>query len=345
MTRYLKLFYFLLWMGTSLAQHTFSIVAVDSVTGEIGSAGATCGDSIIWPGTPGALVISDIIPGVGAIHTQSYYVRGNQLNAHDRMQLGDSPDEIIDWLVDNDAFRDPTFRQYGVVDYNDGQPRSAAYTGINCLDYKDHILGVNYSIQGNILIGEQVLIGMEAGFNNTDACLAEKLMAAMQGAKIIGADMRCLEEKTSSLSAFLRVAQPSDDPDELFLDLNIAGTPDEVEPIDQLQIKYDTWKSKNNYNCSPSTAVSDLNKKTLNKITVYPNPVKDFAHLQFQGISVDRIVIISPKGEQITSKAVSGVEEITISIENYSDGIYIFRCYNQGEMLAAMKVVFAKIPQ
>jgi len=52
------------------AQHTFSIVAVDSLTGEIGSAGATCGDSIVWPGTPGAYLISDVIPGVGAIHNR-----------------------------------------------------------------------------------------------------------------------------------------------------------------------------------------------------------------------------------------------------------------------------------
>ena len=84
---------------TGKSQHTFSIVAVDSITGEIGSAGATCGDSIIWPGTPGALIISDIIPGVGAIHTQSYHNSTNQSNAHNRMVLGDSPQDIITWLA------------------------------------------------------------------------------------------------------------------------------------------------------------------------------------------------------------------------------------------------------
>ena len=48
---------------TYFTQHTFSIVAVDTMTGEIGSAGATCGDSIIWPGT-WAYIISDILPGL-----------------------------------------------------------------------------------------------------------------------------------------------------------------------------------------------------------------------------------------------------------------------------------------
>ena len=55
---------FLLSLSNIYSQHTFSIVAVDTLTGEIGSAGATCGDSIIWPGTPGAYIISDILPGV-----------------------------------------------------------------------------------------------------------------------------------------------------------------------------------------------------------------------------------------------------------------------------------------
>jgi hypothetical protein len=56
---------------TATAQHTFSIVAIDPATGQIGSAGATCGDSVLWPGTPGARIISDVIPDLGAIHTQA----------------------------------------------------------------------------------------------------------------------------------------------------------------------------------------------------------------------------------------------------------------------------------
>ena len=61
-------------------------------------------------------------------------------------------------------------------------------------------------------------------------------MAAMQGANVIGADTRCFDEGTSSLSAFLRVAMPNDHPDTIHLDLNVAGTLPGVEPIDELQI-------------------------------------------------------------------------------------------------------------
>ncbi|MDA8556722.1 DUF1028 domain-containing protein [bacterium] len=49
-------------------------------------------------------------------------------------------------------------RQYGVVDYHNGSSRSAAFTGTSCFDYKNHILGPNYAIQGNILLGQQGLL-------------------------------------------------------------------------------------------------------------------------------------------------------------------------------------------
>ncbi|HOI32111.1 MAG TPA: hypothetical protein PLC47_05045, partial [Bacteroidales bacterium] len=61
------------------AQDTFSIVAVDTITGEVGSAGASCLDNSAITG--GAVIISDIIPGRGAIHTHSYWVSANQINA------------------------------------------------------------------------------------------------------------------------------------------------------------------------------------------------------------------------------------------------------------------------
>jgi len=73
----------------AFSQDTFSIVAVDTVTGEIGSAGASCIDESQIEG--GALIISDVMAGRGAIHTQSYWNATNQQNAHNRMVEGMSP--------------------------------------------------------------------------------------------------------------------------------------------------------------------------------------------------------------------------------------------------------------
>tara|TARA_B110001454_G_scaffold202930_1_gene210408 strand:+ start:141 stop:1016 length:876 start_codon:yes stop_codon:yes gene_type:complete len=211
---------------------TFSIVAVDLSNGQVGSAGASC--------IGGSIIISDIHPGVGAIHTQSYWSGYNQIMASNLMDSGLSPDEIIDYLIENDVNNNPSIRQYGVVDIYEGG-RSAAYTGENCMDYKNHILGTNYAIQGNILLNEQVLMNIENNFNATIGTLSDKLMAALQGANMPGADSRCLDNETSSLSAFIRVAEPFDETDEFFLDLNINNTNNSQEPIDLLQDLYNEW--------------------------------------------------------------------------------------------------------
>ena len=320
------------------SQHTFSIVAVNSITGEIGSAGATCGDSIIWPGTPGALLISDIIPGVGAISTQSYHNATNQSNAHNRMVLGDSPQDIIAWLVANDVSFDPLIRQYGVVDYNGGSPRSAAYTGANCFDYKNHLLGPNYAIQGNILLGQQILDSMESRFNNTEGCLSDKLMATMQGAKVIGADTRCTTEGTSSLSAFLRVAKPTDHPDPLFIDLNIAGTPTGVEPITELQTKYDNWKINNNHDCSPVLSSSELADKNRN-ILVYPNPTHDLITIKGMYNEITKIVVTDVIGNLVFKVDISASKEYTqISLNTLPDGIYFLTLFEKSKVITTKKV-------
>ena len=73
-----------------LSNDTFSIVAVDTLTGQVGSAGASC--------IQGSIIISDIHPGLGAIHTQSYWNASNQDSASSLMEQGYAPQDIIDWL-------------------------------------------------------------------------------------------------------------------------------------------------------------------------------------------------------------------------------------------------------
>jgi len=229
---------YIIYIAFLFNQDTFSIVAVDLETGQVGSAGASC--------IGGSIIISDVHPGLGAIHTQSYWNGVNQNTASNLMSNGLSPLEIIDYLIENDAQSNPSIRQYGIVDMVNGG-RSAAYTGDNCFDYKDHILGQTYSIQGNILLGPEILGNMEYNFLNTEGTLADKLMSSLQGANIPGADSRCLNDNLSSLSAFIRVANPTDDND-LFLDLNVNNVDFisyHIDPIDSLQNLFDDWYINN----------------------------------------------------------------------------------------------------
>lgn len=324
---------FLLAVCYCNAQHTFSIVAIDSVSGEIGSAGATCGDSIIWPGTPGAKIISDIIPGIGAIHTQSYWLAANQQNARNRMSIGDSPGQIIDWLKDNDVDANPSIRQYGVVGYVNNHTESAAYTGTACMNYKNHILGPNYAIQGNILLGQSILDSIEARFLNTAGSFAEKLMAALQGAKVPGADSRCLAKGVSSLSAFIRIAKPSDPQDLFYLDLNIAGTPYGKEPIDTLQTVFDIWK-----NTVSSKAV---NPNMIN-FTIYPNP--SFEKVIIRIINFEKscnfyIEIFDICGRSVYSQEIDS-QITTLNKEQLTDGpMFIYKIFDNNTLLKTGKLI------
>lgn len=270
-------FVFFLMMSSLFGQDTFSIVAVDEATGEIGSAGASCLDDTQFPGSGGAFIISDILPGRGAIHTQSFYLEGNQDNARLRMETGDSPQEIITWLATNDVQGNNSQRQYGVVDFDGaGVGRASAFTGLNCLDVKGQRVGSNYAIQGNILISSEILDSMEARFLNSTGTLAERLMQSLQGANVPGADSRCLNEGVSSLSAFVRVARPDDEEDNLYLDLNVPFTNFGVEPIDELQVLFDFWLL---------TSVTE--EELANQIRVFPNPATTMIEIDLGGVSVN----------------------------------------------------------
>jgi len=240
MKKFYLLFIFLsaLFFSTNvIAQDTFSICAVDTVTGEIGSAGASC----VGPyNGVGAFIISDVIEGIGVIHTQAYWLSANQQNAHNKMLEGLSPQEIIDWLTANDVENNPTKRQYGIVDLvRHGE--SAGYTGVNCDDYKNHLTGPGYSIQGNILLGSFILDSMKTTFLNTQGALADKLMAALQAAKVVGADTRCAVRGTSSQSGFVKVVRIGDGSSP-YLQIIVPDTPVGTDPIDLVQGKFDDWK-------------------------------------------------------------------------------------------------------
>ena len=289
------------------SQDTFSIVAVDTVTGEIGSAGASCVGPI---GGVGAFILSDVIEGIGAIHTQASYLAQNQQNAHNKMLEGLTPQQIIDWLVANDVQSNPTIRQYGIVDLTrDGE--SAAYTGVNCTNYKNHVTGPGYAIQGNILLGQVIIDTMQSAYLNTEGSLADRLMATLQAAKILGADTRCASRGTSSQSGFVKVVRIGDG-NNPYLQIVVPDTPIGKDPIDSLQTMFDNWK----------VSLFNVVDPFLSEITVEPDT------LPANGTSQSTITI-SPKNNSDTL-LVSGLQVILSntgagslsSVSDLGDGTY-----------------------
>ena len=157
---------------------TFSIVARDPVTGELGVAVASR-----------FFAVGSVVPwakaGVGAVATQSFANTTFGWRGLELLEKGASPEEVVEILIRNDD--DPERRQIGVVSA-DG--KSATYSGVRCLPWAGGRNGLNYAIQGNILAGETVVTSMEETFLKTDGTLAERMYEALVAGDRQGGDAR-----------------------------------------------------------------------------------------------------------------------------------------------------------
>lgn len=304
---------------------TFSICAVDLTTNQVGGAAASCYNTF-----PGVLILSDVHPGVGVIHTQASWLAANQNYARTLMNQGLSPQQIIDSVVAHDAQNNPTVRQYGIVDLINGG-RYASYTGVNCTNWKGHLNGPVYSIQGNILLGPQIIDSMKARFLNTPGMLAIRLMAALQGAKVVGADTRCTGYNTSSSSAFIRVAKstdPQNGPYWCDLSVNIPNSSlPNHDPIDSLQVLFNTWLS--------TVGLVGFSNNIPSEFTLYqnyPNPFNPVTNISFDLAkqSTVKLVVYDIVGNEVAElinnlQFPAGNYEFQFDASNLASGVYIYK--------------------
>lgn len=307
-----------MFISRIFSQDTFSIVAADSTTREVGSAGASCLD-LFAAGFSDATFIGDLIPDTGAINTQSFYLAENQKNARARMRLGETPAQIIGWIVKHDAGDNFTLRQYGIAGFNGNVVSTAGFTGSQSLDYKEHrtgsIDGIHYAIQGNILKGKKVIDSMEARFRNAQGDLACRLMAALQGANMIGSDARCTPDGTSSLFAYVKVAKPTDIYGSPSLKVSVRTQDNsQIEPIDSLQVLFDLEHS-----CSVTGLKPALEKNMLN---VYPNPANQELIMQAGPETVGNSFQIRNTDGKIVSEGRILTGSTTIDIAAMPPGLY-----------------------
>ena len=330
MKRFITLFVFALFAAfTAYSQDTFSIVAVDSITGEVGSAGASCVD-LFSAGLPNDDFLGVLIPNVGAINTQAYYLPANQNNATNRMNLGETPAQIIAWLIANDVQSRPDLRQYGIAAMVNGSPETAAHTGSATDNYKNHIVGPNYSIQGNILLGQVVLDSMESRFLKEPGDLACKLMAALQGANMTGADSRCNSNGTSSLFAFVKVSKPTDTFGSPSFIVSVRTKANaRIEPIDSLQVKFDLIHS-----CSQvSIGAMDL----YESFSIYPNPSSGFLTIENKTGEACNLYLYDIIGKLIFEDSI--VNTKTINVENYKGSTYILKLTSKNKTFVKKLII------
>lgn len=157
---------------------TFSIVAFDPETRDLGVAVQSK-----------FLAVGAVVPwaraGVGAIATQAWANTSYGPEGLDLLSRGMDAAATLERLISGDEGRDR--RQVGMVD---AVGRTAAYTGNQCLQWAGHIIGSNYTCQGNILVGQETVRAMAQAFSSSSGSLAQRLVAALAAGQAAGGDSR-----------------------------------------------------------------------------------------------------------------------------------------------------------
>jgi uncharacterized Ntn-hydrolase superfamily protein len=157
---------------------TYSIVAFDSKTGELGVAVQSHWFSV-------GAVVPWVEAGVGAVATQSFVEASYGPRGLALMAGGVEPSEALAKLVEQDPHAE--VRQVAFVD---ATGRVAAHTGAGCIPAAGHRTGDGYSVQANLMLTDEVPMAMARAFEGSSGPLAERMLSALEAAQATGGDIR-----------------------------------------------------------------------------------------------------------------------------------------------------------
>lgn len=158
--------------------HTYSIVARDPATGELGVAVQSHWFSV-------GSVVSWAEAGVGAIATQSLVNASFGPDGLALLKTGATAQQVVDHLIRADEGRE--VRQLAIID---SQGRVATHTGSRCIAAAGHLVGDNFSVQANLMLNETVWPAMARAFAQSSGPLAERLVTTLEAAQAAGGDIR-----------------------------------------------------------------------------------------------------------------------------------------------------------
>lgn len=202
---------------------TFSIVAADPRSGEIGVAVQS---RIVGVGA----VVPWARAGVGAVATQALANVAYGADGLALLEKGESPGRVVAALVEADAGREK--RQVGVVS---AAGEAANFTGSQCLEWAGGRTGRGYCVQGNILAGEAVVAAMAGAFERTEGELSERLLAALEAGQEAGGDLR---GKQSAALLVVREGWGYGGGNDRFRDIRVDDHPDPIAELRRVYRKH-----------------------------------------------------------------------------------------------------------
>lgn len=197
--------------------HTYSIVARDSVTGEMGVAVQSHWFSV-------GSIVTYGKAGVGVVATQSlvnpsYGPKGLALMAE-----GLSPEQALKALLDNDSGQ--MYRQVAFLNH---KGEVATHTGNLCIAEAGHRKGSNFSVQANMMLNNTVWDAMAEAFETATGSLSERILAAMKAAEKERGDIR---GKQSAAILIVKGKSTGNSWEDTIMDLRVE---DHVNPVQELE--------------------------------------------------------------------------------------------------------------
>lgn len=219
------------FFGADPLAHTFSIVARDSATGDLGIAVQSHWFSV-------GAVVSWAEAGVGVVATQSFVNKSFGPRGLALMKNGLSPQAALDSLLADDPGRE--VRQVALLNT---QGQVATHTGKNCIQYACHTKGFQYSVQANMMLGAEVCNAMERAFEASNGKpLAERLLLALEAAQGAGGDFRGQQSSALLVAPGESTGRPWDDQ---LINLRVD---DHAEPIRELRRLYEVHQAYEHMN-------------------------------------------------------------------------------------------------
>jgi uncharacterized Ntn-hydrolase superfamily protein len=212
--------------------HTFSIVARDEQTGEMGvgvqSHWFSVGTAVSWAEA-----------GAGAVATQSFVNKSFGPRGLELLRKGLTAQQVVDSLLKNDEGRE--VRQLAIVDRNGNV---AAHTGKNCIQFAAHITGVQFSVQSNMMLTDKVNTAMANAFKNSAGKpLAERILLALEAAQGVGGDIR---GKQSAALIVVPAKSEGKPWDERTVDLRVDDAKEPLKELRRLLLVHTAYQHMNN---------------------------------------------------------------------------------------------------
>jgi uncharacterized Ntn-hydrolase superfamily protein len=227
---------FLMLFSTLSASATWSIVAVDPSTGEVGSAGASHTPAV-WP-------ILGIVGGKGVIVAQALGNEAARLLAVSMLQEEADPVAIMGLITNKEFSSTVADQQFGLATLYGG---SVGFTGSACAPWAGHAGDDFVMVQGNILASDHVVSDALAAFHASRLAgspLADSLVAALLAGSIAGGDSRA-SGTDSAMTAYVAVAQRADPPGKPSFALIVPPQGTGVNPVKILSERFQASKGKN----------------------------------------------------------------------------------------------------